>query len=123
MSKCVWKYEYYDEEKTKIKSKELFNEENDDCGESYDHPVRIRYHENGNKKSEYWSYSIKCFCRLDGPSTIRYDENGEITSELYQLHTNYNTPLTKETYYEQPEVQEYLKQKAFDQTILEILND
>ena len=54
----------------------------------------IYYHENGNKKCEFYYLDDK-FHREDGPASIYYRENGNIKYEYYYLN---NEPINKNDY-------------------------
>ena len=69
-----YKIEYWDKEKTKIRSEEWFNSN----GEYHrvDGPAYQSWYENGPKHYESWYLDGK-YHRLDGPAVLRWFENGQ----------------------------------------------
>lgn len=64
-----------------------------------------------------------CIHRVDGPAVSWYDRGKNIeniVSESYYINGN---SMSRENWENQPEVLEYLKQKAFDEVLIEILEE
>jgi len=84
------KYEYYDQEKTKVRFEKYYNETNQLHREG-DKPAIIEYYQNGSVKNEFYFINHCRHREGDKPSCITYypsecGKNGNIKHESYYIY-------------------------------------